>query len=307
MSSIRIRKRGKSYEYCFDIGKVNNKRKRITKSGFKTKVEAQEAGTVAYEEYIRTGVVVKDCQMSYHDYLDFWYENYCKINLKYTTQEAYKNIIEKYLKPSLGLYRLSAITSITLHSFLTELCSKYSFSRSYFKNILKVMKGTFREATDVYGFIRYNPSLTLKLPKIEDSSDFEKHLYTQDEIDKILTRFKDDDVFTCAFITSCFTGMRPGELCALTWEDVDFENKVINVRHSVFDKKKNENGRWYIGTTKTKSGERQIHISPTLMKSLVNFKNRQMECEVKINFFSEENQKTGDENFVDQFFGIYYV
>ena len=215
--------------------------------------------------------------MQVYNYLDFWYENYCKVNLKYTTQEAYKNIIEKYLKPTLGLYRLSAITSVTLHSFLTELCSKYTFSRSYFKNILKVMKGTFREATDVYGFIRYNPSLTLKLPKIEDSSDFEKHLYTQDEIDKILTRFKDDDVFTCAFITSCFTGMRPGELCALTWEDVDFENKVINVRHSVFDKKKNKNGRWYIGTTKTKSGERQIHISPTLMKALVNFKNRQME------------------------------
>jgi len=139
------------------------------------------------------------------------------------------------------------------------------------------MKGTFREATDVYGFIRYNPSLTLKLPKIEDSNNFEKHLYTQDEIDKILIRFKNDDVFTCAFITSCFTGMRPGELCALTWEDVDFENKVVNVRHSVFDKKKNEKGRWYIGTTKTKSGERQIHISPTLMKALVNFKNRQME------------------------------
>ena len=48
---------------------------------------------------------------------------------------------------------MSTITSITLHSFLTELCSKYSFSRSYFKNILKVMKGTFRDATDVYGFI----------------------------------------------------------------------------------------------------------------------------------------------------------
>lgn len=166
---------------------------------------------------------------------------------------------------------------MTLHNFITELCSKYSFSRSYFKNILKVMKGTFRDATDVYGFIRYNPSLTLKLPKIEDNKEFKKHLYTQDEIDKILTRFKDDDVFTCAFITSCFTGMRPGELCALTWEDVDFEKKVINVKHSVFDKKKNENGRWYIGTTKTKSGERQIHISPTLMKALVNFRNKQME------------------------------
>ena len=280
MSSIRIRKRGKSYEYCFDVGKINNKRKRITKGGFKTKAEAQEAGTVAYEEYIRTGVISKECQMTYHDYLDFWYENYCKVNLKFTTQEAYKNIIEKYLKPTLGIYRLSAITSVTLHNFITELCNKYSFSRSYFKNILKVMKGTFREATDVYGFIRYNPSLTLRLPKIEEKNNFEKHLYTQDEIDKILTRFKNDDVFTCAFITSCFTGMRPGELCALTWEDVDFENKVINVNHSVFDKKKNENGRWYIGTTKTKSGERQIHISPTLMKALVNFKNRQMKLKL---------------------------
>ena len=142
MSSIRTRKRGKFYEYCFDVGKIKNRRKRITKSGFKTKAEAQEAGTVAYEEYIRTGIVIKECQMSYYDYLDFWYENYCKVNLKYTTQEAYKNIIEKYLKPTLGLYRISAITSVTLHSFLTELCSKYTFSRSYFKNILKVMKGT---------------------------------------------------------------------------------------------------------------------------------------------------------------------
>lgn len=147
MSNVTIQKRGKYYQYKFEIAKVDGKRKFLNKSGFKTKAEAQEAGTVAYEEYIRTGVVVKDCQMSYHDYLDFWYENYCKINLKYTTQEAYKNIIEKYLKPSLGLYRLSAITSVTLHSFLNELCSKYSFSRSYFKNILKVMKGTFRDAT----------------------------------------------------------------------------------------------------------------------------------------------------------------
>lgn len=277
---VNVRKRGNVYEYNFDIAKIESKRKRITKSGFKTKAEALKQGAIAYNEYLNTGRKFVSNEMSYSDFLDYWLDNHCKINLKYTIQEAYKNIIEKYLKPSLGLYRLSAITSITLHSFLTELCSKYSFSRSYFKNILKVMKGTFREATDVYGFIRYNPSLTLKLPKIEDSSDFEKHLYTQDEIDKILTRFRDDDVFTCAFITSCFTGMRPGELCALTWEDVDFENKVINVRHSVFDKKKNENGRWYIGTTKTKSGERQIHISPTLMKALVNFKNKQMELKL---------------------------
>ena len=72
---VNVRKRGKVYEYSFDVAKIEGKRKRITKSGFKTKVEAQEAGTVVYEEYIRTGVISKECQMSYYDYLDFWYES----------------------------------------------------------------------------------------------------------------------------------------------------------------------------------------------------------------------------------------
>ena len=74
---VNVRKRGNVYEYNSDIAKIEVKRKRITKSGFKNKAEAQEAGTVAYEEYIRTRVIVKECKMSYHDYLDFWYENYC--------------------------------------------------------------------------------------------------------------------------------------------------------------------------------------------------------------------------------------
>ena len=82
MGQINVRKRGKVYEYFFEGAKVNNKRTRITKSGFKTKAEAQEAGTVAYEKYIRTGAILKECQMSYYDYLDFWYENYCKVNFK---------------------------------------------------------------------------------------------------------------------------------------------------------------------------------------------------------------------------------
>ena len=34
---ISIRKRGDSYQYCFDVGKVNGKRKQVTRCGFKTK------------------------------------------------------------------------------------------------------------------------------------------------------------------------------------------------------------------------------------------------------------------------------
>ena len=152
---------------------------------------------------------------------------------------------------------------------------KYNYSRTYFSNILKVIKGSFREACDVYGFINYNPTLTLRLPKITEEPNNVKHVYTQEEIDKILNRFKDNDTFTCAFLTSCFTGMRTGEVCALTWNDIDFKNEVINVHHNVYDKPKDEKGRWYLGTTKTTTGVRCIHMSPTLLKALKNFKKKQ--------------------------------
>ena len=276
MSGVNIRKRGKVYQYSFEIAKVNGKRKQITKSGYRTKSEAQEAGTKAYNEYLNTGLKFKENDISYSDYLDYWLENYCKINLKYNTIQTYTTIIEKYLKPSLGIYRLATLTSVTLNSFIADLCTKHDFSRSYFANILKVLKGTFRDACNIYGFIKYNPALTLRLPKMEKEKDDIKHLYTQDEIDKILERFKDNDTFTCAFLTSCYTGLRTGEVFALSWNDIDFEKGIISVGHNVYDKPKDEKGRWFIGSTKTENGNREVHISSTLLSALKNYKKKQM-------------------------------
>ena len=275
MGNVTIQKRGKYYQYKFEVAKVDGKRKFINKSGFATKDEAIKAGNIAYTEYLNTGLVFKEKEISFSDYLDYWYENYCEVNLKYNTRRTYKTIMDKYLKPEIGKYRLSSLTSVKLNSFIAELCNKYNFKKAYYNNILKVLKNCFRIATDVYGFIRYNPALTLKLPKIEDSNDFQKHLYNKNEINMILERFKDDDAFTCAFITSCFTGMRTGEVCSLTWEDIDFKNRVINVKHTVYDKPDDGKGRWYIGTTKTKQGTRQINMSITLYNALINYKKKQ--------------------------------
>ena len=84
--------------------------------------------------------------------------------MKYNTVRTYKTITEKYLKPNLGQYRLSGITSYQLNNFIIELYNKYDYSRDYIRNILKVLKVSFRDATDLYGFINYNPTLTIKVP-----------------------------------------------------------------------------------------------------------------------------------------------
>lgn len=275
MASVCIKKRGKVYQYQFEIAPVRGQRKWITKSGFKTKAEALDEGNKAYNEYKTAGIPFKECNISYSDYLDYWLENYCKLNLKYNTIQAYKNIIKNHIVPKLGKYRLSTLTSVKLNTYITELCEENDFAFAYFKNILKVLKGSFRDACDKFGFIKYNPARDLRLPRLNKEKNDIKHLYTQEEIDLILKRFENNDTFTCAFLTSCYTGMRTGEVFALTWEDIDLENCIINVKHNVYDKPKDEKGRWYIGTTKTENGVRKIHIGQTLKIALKNYKDKQ--------------------------------
>ena len=56
MAEVTTRKRGNKWEYRFEAAKIGGKRNQITKSGFKTKKEALEAGVKALAEYNNTGV-----------------------------------------------------------------------------------------------------------------------------------------------------------------------------------------------------------------------------------------------------------
>ena len=69
--------------------------------------------------------------------------------------------------------------------------------------------------------------------------------------------------------------MRTGEVFALTWEDIDFDNNIININHSIYDKNKDSKGRWYLGLPKTTSGIRKVYLCETLKQALLNYKKRQ--------------------------------
>ena len=69
--------------------------------------------------------------------------------------------------------------------------------------------------------------------------------------------------------------MRTGEVLALTWNDINFDEDFINVEHSVYDQLKDSLGRWYYGPTKTGNGERKIPLCNTLKEALLNYKKYQ--------------------------------
>ena len=70
--------------------------------------------------------------------------------------------------------------------------------------------------------------------------------------------------------------MRTGEVFALTWNDIDLENRIIKVNKTVYAKDKEENGRWYLGTTKTLGSSREIYICDTLYSVLSDYKELQV-------------------------------
>ena len=69
--------------------------------------------------------------------------------------------------------------------------------------------------------------------------------------------------------------MRTGEVFALTWNDIDLDNRIIKISKTVYAKDKEENGRWYLGTTKTIGSYREIYICDTLYSFLLKYKELQ--------------------------------
>ena len=287
MSNVTIQKRGNFYQYKFEIAKVDGKRKFLSKSGFKTKSEAEKEGVIAYNDYLNTGNSFSASDMSYSDFLDYWLENYCYINLKYHTIEGYSNIIKNHIKPNIGYFRLSQITRSTLQEFINKIYVNKSFSKNFLNNIKKVIKGSFTYAYET-DFIKVNPAIGLKLPKYDIPPEDPAHIFTNEEINLILDRFKNNHCVYYAFLTAYCTGLRIAEVFALTWDDIDFYNKTISVNKNIL--KKNQSGGtkqrhisgnsttvWYFGTCKTETSYRTIPIGDTLVNALKEYKQEQEE------------------------------
>lgn len=163
---ISIKKRGKNYQYCFEAGKVNGKRKQITKCGFKTKKEALIAGQKAYNEFINGGIK-EEAKMFYSDYLDYWMEEYFGIIYRSTTIKRYKESFNA-IKQEIGNYRLYNITPHILNKALLNLSQK-SKTKEGLRNYQKVIKSSLRDATCYFGFLDNNPAGDLQISKAVNS------------------------------------------------------------------------------------------------------------------------------------------
>ncbi|MCM1382360.1 MAG: site-specific integrase, partial [Muribaculaceae bacterium] len=115
-----------------------------------------------------------------------------------------------------------------------------------------------------------NPCSKVTIPKGEVK---EKQIYSQEEMNLLLTKIADEPIkYRAFFYLIAYSGFRRSEMLGLEWKDVDFGNNIISVRRT--SNYTAERGT-YTDTTKTKRSQRTLKISPYIMELLRELKAEQ--------------------------------
>lgn len=197
------------------------------------------------------------------------------IKWKQTTYATYCQMTNKYIIPLLGSVRINCVNEQTIESFLSKIRKTENgsiLSDSYLRNICAVMLRAMSYVKKKYCYGISIPENLITpvrqgqiiLPRERDMAVLEKYL---------LDHAKED---TCLGILIAFyTGIRIGEVCALTWKDVNLEEEVIYIRKNLqrvkAENTKEGNTQILIQTPKTTTSFRIIPIPPVLFPYLYKY------------------------------------
>ena len=276
------RKRGNTWSYYFNIGVVDGKTKKKEKGGFRTKAEAEAALRQAIKEFEACGEVFEATELSIKDYLNYWFNNYVKVNCKLGTQRYYRQILDTHVIPYFSEYKLKQLKPSALQKFLNYKMMN-GFSKNSVGNFYGVLSGALKYAVYPCHYIKENPMTYVTMPKydekVKEAADLK--IITLEEFDRIIKRFPQGSSFYIPLQIAFHTGMRGGEVAALMWENVDLESKTITVKYTLNEIPGPTGPSFELGTPKTKSSYRTITIGQTLIDILQEHKQWQEENRTK--------------------------
>lgn len=185
-----------------------------------------------------------------------WVDEWLKIRkeeISLSTYYSYVFLINRHIMPSLKNISLNKITPATIRNILRNVNGDRTKQYTYV--LLKaILEQAYRD-----DLIAKNPCIAVKPPKYKAK---EKQIITDCEFKKLL-HYADLPIKNL-FILAYYTGMRRGEIAALKWKNIDWDNNIIKILSAV---KTLDKGN-IISTPKTENSTREILVSKNVINAL---------------------------------------
>ena len=238
MAATRDGKMWRCQFYYKDWQGVSHKK---NKRGFKTKGEAEQWERDFLQQQ------QKNLDINFENFVHIYYED-MEHRLRENTMRTKKFIIDLKIKAS------------DIRAWQNALIKK-EYSETYLKTVNNQLSAIFNYAVQYYD-LKDNPCR--KAGSIGKSHAGEKEFWTKQEFKQFLVTVEDKPETKMAFLLLYWTGMRIGELLALTYNDIDLEKRTISVNKSY----QRIEGRDIITPPKTPKSKRIITIPPFLTEEL---------------------------------------
>lgn len=201
---------------------LRKNRKRKNSSGVITE-KFQEKKIINSEEY----------SAFLREWLTDWLENSKKTEIKKSSYTQYSSVVYNHLIPTIGDYRLQEVTSDVIQNYVKAKLSHHqkALSSTTVRRHISILSSALKQAVKL-GIITVNPCIDVCIPaaKKRKMDVFSKEEYQK--LEKTLC-CDQDKVKATAVLLALKTGVRLGELAALRWCDIDFEEKTMMVRDAV--------------------------------------------------------------------------
>ena len=277
--------------YTYRWTSRNGKRHSVTASTLEELRESEEQIARDMSEGIRGDAK----NVTLDDMFELWKR--LKRGLKGNTFQNYCYMYRTFVSPEIGKLRIATLKKSDIKAFYNSLVDGKNLKIATVDNIHTVLHQVLEVAVeDRYMRTNISDNLMKELKQSHNIGQERKRALTEPEQELFLDFLKRDNTpyrhWYPVFAVMVNTGMRVGEITGLRWEDVDFEENVIEVSHTLVYYNHSDEGCYFsIHTPKTEAGKRVIPMLDEVREAFLEEKSyqesNQLKCKASIDGYTD--------------------